>query len=46
MVGKKEESMAGEREHGRDTGKEEGTQNRRKHRIISFNSGDPNELKF
>ena len=33
-VGKKEESMAGEREHGRDRGKEEGTQKRRKHRII------------
>ena len=38
--------MAGEREHGSDRGKEERTQKRRKHKIISFNSGDPKELKF
>jgi hypothetical protein len=38
--------MAGEREHGRDKEKKEGTQKRRRDRIISFNSGDPKELKF
>ena len=38
--------MAGEREHGRDKEKKEETQKRRRDRIISFNSGDPKELKF
>jgi hypothetical protein len=33
--------MVGEREYGRDRGKEEGIQKRRKHKIISFNSGEP-----
>ena len=30
-----------EREHGRDKKKKEGTEKRRRDRIISFNSGDP-----